>query len=190
MVIVEKSKERPEEALDRLRAGFPYMIAGVALMVAGFVVESFCLFIWTGWPIEPVYFGRLIFAAGALFIALGICKSLRVKKFVFLVVVVLVLGADIVSDNYFQTSKGAAISRGIDTESPIAKARIERVNLSKSRISNSTKEPYAVVSWEVGGKTIRQRFALSSGSILVAGGLTMVQYSERNPRIAYLVQNP
>jgi hypothetical protein len=165
-----------------------FFAGGLGAGLAGYTIQRVALFLYTGWPIEPSYFGRILVAIGVALLALGLRSALRIKKAGLLIVVVLVAGADIALDAHFKALKAATLARELAAGSAIAQATVERVNVGVGRRSNSMRRPFAILSYQVGGEKYRQLIWIQDGSGLVKGGTASVRYSPRNPRIAELAR--
>lgn len=170
------------------KASLFYLVAGAIFLGLGYLAQRYCLFLYTGWAIEPSYLGRILAALGSICLALGVKTLLGLRKFGFLLIAVAVIGIDIYVDGRLKTEKAATIEREIMATSPTALATIEKLNTAVNRMSNAMKRPYIVCAWEASGKKYRQIFWVSAETSLRVGGSITVRYADKDPRIAVLVE--
>jgi hypothetical protein len=158
----------------------------VAIIAAGLALVYRTLFIYRGGYLDPPVLSRFLVIAGTLFLGVNLIFILRVKKWAFLFVVLLVVGTDSAVDYWARNLRQRIMEKSLKESSALIDAAIIKVTKPVMRKGRPRTYPHIVCEYTVDGKTYRQLYRINMEAPYEKGNITAVRYYPGNPRISIL----
>lgn len=179
-------KKQPEQTSENFLSN---IIISIVIILIGLIVFYFSILLYTGWTIEPRYIGKVIAIIGVLILGYYLMKWLKIKKYTYVVLFILLIGSNIGIDEaakWIHSRKAdTAIKGGTEQiESEIIKVKIKQIN----RKGNPYNYPYIAVKYNVQGKDIKQRIAVLPEDTFNLGQKIKIEYAITNPKICRLIR--